>query len=61
MHVHLPLFSVLIASFVTLGATVTKEAVVRTIAYIGADAALVRFGKKEIREHRTAMDRFLDD
>lgn len=61
-HLHEPLLVVIVSSLAGFGANLCKETVVRLIAYVGADYALLRFGKTEsMHHHRGAIDRFLDD
>lgn len=63
IHLHLyPVVGLIVATVVPFASNLCKETIVRLVAYIGADYALLSLGKREsMHQHREAIDRFLDD
>lgn len=65
MHLHLtipPAVIIIGSGLISIGASLTRDALIRLFAYIGADYVLIKLGKREsMHQHRSAIDRFLDD
>lgn len=65
MHLHLtipPALIIISSGLISIGASLTRDALIRLFAYIGADYVLIKLGKRgSITYHRSALDHFLDD
>ena len=56
-----PLLVILTGPLVVACASICKETVVRAVAYVGADYIFARLIKRESKQVRTSIDKFLDD